>query len=1326
MDSFDNALALGHQNRQALDLLRNHCRHAKPTVDTSPVGQMVGLPIGRAEISCEHAPFFGMSTVDLTALAVEFYERNCDGCQYRSPTGQVPTIVSEVERRRAEREAWRAQAQQHHEQELEAWTSRRIRRAEAMLGQPYAVRDLAEKLATFDTEPGVSAEENAAAADARRAILETARQAPQFFHQTLINDLIVLAKNRDATALEALRALAEHSAIDKAMVASAGARVLAGYPISEAGKIVSRFADRLDPEEISTACYGAMLLASDADWSFAGPHPPAEPDALLALSRVLWSVVLDALREMLGRDDGWSREVGCHAARHLIRDDPARILDLGEILIRSIREIDSGYAGRAAPGAAAARALAEGCLQLPQEGFHQLEGVAAQLSDDQKQMIMRVPRFILHDDRELSEAAMSATVRFCISRLDGTWGSECAADASDELRWIARSHPSDLLGYADALLGAMLDACLAPPPSSVILPEDMNALHVLQRQTESVKQSGLRWRLAETLGLLARGAPEPVLSRIVPILGAITGGEETDSVSCKALIELLKEAVAPNTISRILPHLYTLLLSRDQATRAAAIGLWRSCARAAKTLPDELTELIPTLLRDRYIIVHSEMAAAIPYLELKDDVAAELLDRLAAIAQWHGANGGPGIAKTALSSLLWAARWSGAETKDYVAAFAFRLLPSIDAVDRENILLDQGLRDYRHTHEWASAAIDLFGDPRRVDVVVSPRNDRLLEALLEHPNGVESIDFDIFRAIVQMSVPGSLSRAAELMELLQASSRWMEAERLSAEALALIPSTEEYRSRRNWFQLIHDAAKSESSIHQDRPIIQENVARLNPEGSGLRAHIWGRAVVRDSLRTLPIDDPQTAADRLTQAADVLERTPGGDTRVALFVEGVRIVSRLVRYDIAVRQGDINQANGLLAAAKRAATLMHQGSLNLSESDPIRSFSAFAADMSSDQLDSALLMFTKIPLALPLCDSALRWPRRKDRSEPKSSPGAKNVEPTPLAVCGVSVNGRPVYDVQVLRDNQVHDLTVDLWLPRWPAGAKLCCVQFLTTLSAEVLAPPTFSFELAEGRTSERGLHFSKTQHMAFQVKRPAGSKPLRLPVHVQFLSEGQTTVGELGGLQRLEVAPFDASLHVTKHAQADQRLLKMFADLHDDAMLDDGDIAAFCRFFGACVSAAQGIVFDKTFRSGTNITEKQFHDEFEERLKSDPALEGRLSRRDAVAGGFDDLLHDDIIAELKVEKKTTRSPDDCARYIGQPTQYGVGRGSRLSILVVLDHTKKSAPPVVLENNIGWLFPRQHGLRDPQYPSRVGVLVIATNWPIPSAWSRRRIETREGP
>jgi hypothetical protein len=171
-------------------------------------------------------------------------------------------------------------------------------------------------------------------------------------------------------------------------------------------------------------------------------------------------------------------------------------------------------------------------------------------------------------------------------------------------------------------------------------------------------------------------------------------------------------------------------------------------------------------------------------------------------------------------------------------------------------------------------------------------------------------------------------------------------------------------------------------------------------------------------------------------------------------------------------------------------------------------------------------------------------------------------------------------------------------------------------------------------------------------------------------------------MQRLRIRPFDSSRDaLTEHEQTDNPLLNMFGAL-DSPDFDIEDARAFCHLFAACVRASQVIMFDKTFRRGLKVSEGQFHDELERLLRADDELEGRLTRRDVVAGGFDDLLHDDVIAEFKVSRGAPITIDDCVHHLGQPTQYGVGRGSQLSVLVVLDHSRKEAPPGVVDKLYG--------------------------------------------
>lgn len=77
------------------------------------------------------------------------------------------------------------------------------------------------------------------------------------------------------------------------------------------------------------------------------------------------------------------------------------------------------------------------------------------------------------------------------------------------------------------------------------------------------------------------------------------------------------------------------------------------------------------------------------------------------------------------------------------------------------------------------------------------------------------------------------------------------------------------------------------------------------------------------------------------------------------------------------------------------------------------------------------------------------------------------------------------------------------------------------------------------------------------------------------------------------------------------------------------------------------------------------------------------------------------------------------RYFGQPTQYRVGCGSQLSVLVVFDHGRKAPGRRRQLHRLAAAAPA----RSPRSTVPIGsrVLIINTNLPIPSAWSRRRIE-----
>jgi hypothetical protein len=102
---------------------------------------------------------------------------------------------------------------------------------------------------------------------------------------------------------------------------------------------------------------------------------------------------------------------------------------------------------------------------------------------------------------------------------------------------------------------------------------------------------------------------------------------------------------------------------------------------------------------------------------------------------------------------------------------------------------------------------------------------------------------------------------------------------------------------------------------------------------------------------------------------------------------------------------------------------------------------------------------------------------------------------------------------------------------------------------------------------------------------------------------------------------------------------------------------------------------------------------------------GRVQRAARAAGGFLDIIHDRINAELKVAKNTGVTVETSHKHLGQAADYAADTGSRISILVVLNVTKTKNPSGVLENYLGFMKPALAGPDDPRFPPLVGVIII---------------------
>jgi hypothetical protein len=1338
------AVDMGRANAEAIELTRRHCRHARieQVGGNSFVGNALGLPIGLMEVRCEHAQPPRTQGHQALDLAIEFYRENCIECVYRDGSGELPnlkTVVDAVAAREAERRDVEERAAAERDQRLQ---ERRDRRRAAMAGQDAVVRELAAELDVLDRAEPRTAQPSIEERRAERHVVETARAAPNLFGPVLVDTLLGLASDTaDPTAFTALRELVRGGRCPPRRALDAALVVLRQHRSPEAGDLLAFLRPELAPGDLPDVVDQLIDLASGDTYDHW--RPPPAPDGLQAASEVDLSLVTSRITEYLDSDDEWTRHIAADAARVVLRQDPTRVVALGPALAASIRGPDVGYAGYPHPGGAALNALTASWWDEPTTTRSIVEAHAAGASPEVQGELARIPWLLqrFHEPWDASDPATTEVLDFLVRRAGGDWSNEAADRAVDTLESLSRDLPA-VAAHVDALLGHVLALCAPEPAPAIDTSANPMAQQIaaMERAGRQMQREGRRRRLAQSVGRAAKFDPAKVLGSVLPLFTATTGDETYDRTVRTTMIDALEEAASAETLRDLLPIVYTALLSDDFIVRSAGIDLWVACSRVADLLPDELNDLASVLLADPYVAVHRRMLDQFPRLGLPDRLAPTLLPLLGSWLVTYKDKDAD-VVEHAIWSIRAFARMLPDEAQSTAwLDVALAHLEACDPHDRERLLMAPWPEGLRSSRAWVTAALSTASSPDLIDYY-NQRSEPVLAALMDRPDLLAGIPLPQIEPLSEAHGGNHPWRAIEPVELLQAAGRWTDARDVAERVGTRQPTGAEGEPGRVFARCFAVGAELARVVVDDAPdlaavtvatdAVREAVADLEGVRSDVRDNsplrhaldsVLAQASAADVLHTGTVTDPGAAADELEGAAQLLATAAqpahaSGRQRQRL-VDAWKIGVLLLRYDAAVRAVDVN-ATALLDAAKRQAEVL-LATIDAERDAPVcEGLADFLAAVSviSGAADAEAATRILGGAAVPMCLVGTSLLPRRSMFGRRSREETEPPEP-PLAVCVPTLSDVPVTDFLVVRPNELYSLGLMVRLVDVPEWAETCIVEPITRVDRGALTLPRYELRIADGEADEDGITLAGEDHLRCAVEQPIGDPPIDCPMVVRIVGDGREERIEVAGCTRLRLRPFDPGRDfVTEHEQTDARLLAMFGRL-DSADFDTEDVRAFCRFFAACVRAAQQIMFEKTFMRGTHVDEGVFHDELERILRADPELGGRLTRRDAVAGGFDDLLHDDVIAELKVSKGSPVTVERSAKYLGQPTQYGVGRGSQLSCLVILDHGRKTSPPGVIENYIGWLTPKLHGLDDPKYPSLVGVLIINTNLPIPSKWRRR--------
>lgn len=272
----------------------------------------------------------------------------------------------------------------------------------------------------------------------------------------------------------------------------------------------------------------------------------------------------------------------------------------------------------------------------------------------------------------------------------------------------------------------------------------------------------------------------------------------------------------------------------------------------------------------------------------------------------------------------------------------------------------------------------------------------------------------------------------------------------------------------------------------------------------------------------------------------------------------------------------------------------------------------------------------------------------------------------------SVDGQLITGPQVLRPGAVYELGLEIRPCPWPDWADRLEAELISHLTTQEAQTPAFSWSRPSAAESGEALTGTGTLILRFGLPAGRPAPPFLITLRWRGTRDGKpvTEALDIAGHRELRLRPFDASRDFLMEFHVfDERLLALYEQLHG-AGYDEGQLQAFCRLFTAICRVGLKIMWDPPYKRGATVREREFHDDLYTRLLGEPELGARLERGSKLGLGFLDVRHDGITAELKVQRRTPVTQETAPKYMGQPTQYAAADGARLSILSVLDMSRK--------------------------------------------------------
>lgn len=803
----EKAIEAGKKNQRAKELVENWCSHARVVKfgGTGLIEAQTGLPIGHHSIECNHAEAPGVATWLIADAALDFHDRNCVGCTHRAPV-RLPNLTQLLKARDERRERRQVEEQRRVREAADALAARHESR-QAVRSQLDAVGvTVIDHIETVDRD---------GSDNAREALLNTARLAPEVFTPPLIEHCFALLEARerwfDETGLKLLQELRS----DPARLTHCALLCLGEHSsVAMAAAIVEANSRHADEALIDAALPALVLLALPPHTPLMSEPRQPVPGPLLAVHRAHPKPIEAAIEKCFRRGEVSALQAACRAIIVLSEQDQliaARFVrSVAAKLARSDRLQDEEAFSDGLDDVVydMRRALAQGIRQAPDETdaliLNFLEGARGQ---GQAHLYSAYREVLRVDWRKREPVTLTRAHTVAIKRLLSAAMTTQEKEVTRELQSAFGSSPGELVALArqeiEGLLGAALlldDRLNAQEAPSKIVAAD--ALATLEKWGQRNLVYSLQTRFIRWAAEAAAGDREAT-KRYMALLAGVPA--ERDSVRAALLEGASPLMSTPDGLAIVLPTLYSAMVGTSNRMRAAGAALIEDIAYQRKDdLPELVLEALVMQLSDPYVIVHRAAVQALDGIKLPKALASKVMLALWTLIQVYSED------RKADDFLLrciriFSNRYATEEQlKGNAGRYLISLMHKMEpyVVSRDIGFLERSLK---LNDAFALLLLHLSKDPKASEY----DEERIFDALSKLPPSAVRANIAAFEATA-MAVLDRQHLA--FIELLTRAGAWEEAARVAEGAYAKLPDTNWHRPRRLAANLDRIAASFERSI----------------------------------------------------------------------------------------------------------------------------------------------------------------------------------------------------------------------------------------------------------------------------------------------------------------------------------------------------------------------------------------------------------------------------------------------------------------------------------------------------------------------------------